>query len=66
MVAAVRSGQSLRAVAKKFGVAVATVAHWVKVAKDERLDRVDFTDRSRAPHKTRRTGVNLEDLVLQT
>ena len=49
MVAAVWGKQSLRAVAKKFGVAVATVAHWVEVAKDERLDRVDFSDRSRAP-----------------
>jgi hypothetical protein len=65
MVAAVRRGQSLRAVAKKFGVAVATVAYWVEVAKDERLDRIDFTDRSRAPHKTRRTDIGLEDLVLQ-
>ncbi len=61
-----RRGQSLRAVAKKFGVAVATVAHWVERAKGQRLDRVDFADRSRAPHKTRRTEVALEDLVLQT
>src|SRR5438105_12108913 len=66
MVAAVRRGQPLRAVAKKFGVAVATVAHWVERAKDQRLDRVDFSDRSRTPHKTRRTEVTVEDLVLQT
>ena len=66
MVAAVRRGQPLRAVAKKFGVAVATVAHWVERAKGQRLDRVDFSDRSRAPHKTRRTKITLEDLVLQT
>src|SRR5215212_6281554 len=66
MVAAVRRGQSLRVVAKKFGVAVATVAHWVDVAKDQRLDRVDFTDRSRAPHKTRRTAISVEDVVLKT
>src|ERR1700728_2626112 len=66
MVAAVRRGQPLRAVAKKFGVGVATVTHWVERAKGQRLDRVDFSDRSRAPHKTRRTQIALEDLVLQT
>ena len=66
MVAAVRRGQSLRAVADKFGVGVATVAHWVERAKGQRLDRVDWSDRSRAPHKTRRTDTTLEDLVLKT
>jgi len=66
MVAAVRRGQPLRAVAKEFGVAVATVAHWVERAKGQRLDRVDFSDRSRAPHQPRRTEITLEDLVLQT
>jgi hypothetical protein len=66
MVASVRRGQSLRAVAEKFAVAVATVAHWVERAKGQRLDRVDFSDRSCAPHKTRRTDTSLEDLVLQT
>jgi hypothetical protein len=66
MVAAVRRGQSLRAVAAKFAVGVATVAHWVERAKGQRLDRVDFADRSRAPHQTRRTATSLEDLVLQT
>src|SRR5262245_36748507 len=66
MVAAVRRGQPLRAVAKKFGVGVATVAHWVERAKGQRLVRVDFSTRSRAPHKTRRTQIALEDRVLQT
>lgn len=65
MVAAVRRGQSLRAVADKFAVGVATVAHWVERAKGQRLDRVDWSDRSRAPHKTRRTDTSLEDLVLK-
>ena len=66
MVAAVRAGQSLRAVAKKFGVGVATVAHWVERAGDQRLDRVDFGDLSRAPHKTRRTDTALEELIVRT
>src|SRR5438093_3672791 len=66
MVSAVRRGQSLRAVAHAFGVGVATVVHWVERAKGQRLDRVDWSDRSRAPHRTRRTGIPLEDLVLKT
>jgi hypothetical protein len=66
MVKAARGGQSLRAVAIKFGVSVGTVAHWVKRAKDQRLDRVDWSDRSCAPHKSRRTDTLLEDRVLQT
>jgi len=66
MVAAVRRGQSLRAVAREFAVGVATVAHWVERAKDRRLDRVDWSDRPRTPHQTRRTDTSLEDLVLKT
>jgi hypothetical protein len=65
MVAAVRRGQSLRVVASQFGVGVATVSHWVKRATGQRLDRVDWSDRSRAPHQTRRTETPLEDLVLK-
>jgi putative transposase len=65
MVRAVRRGQSLRAVAEKFGVGVATVASWVKRAKGQRLDRVEWSDRSRAPHTTRRTNTAREDLVLK-
>lgn len=65
MVSAVRRGQSLRAVAAKFAVGVATVAHWLERAKGQRLNRVDFLDRSCAPHKTRRTDPSVEDLVLQ-
>ena len=66
MVAAVRAGQSQREVAKKFGVGVATVAHWVERAKGRRLDRVDFSDRSRAPHKTRRTATAVEEMIVKT
>jgi hypothetical protein len=65
MVAAVRRGQSLRAVAGRFRVGVATVAYWVQRAKGQRLDRVDWSDRSCAPHQTRRTETSLEDLVLK-
>ena len=65
MVAAARRGQSLHAVARRFGVGVATVSHWVERAKGQRLDRVDWSDRSRGPHKTRRTETSVEDLVLK-
>jgi putative transposase len=65
MVAAVRKGRSLRAVARQFGVGVATVACWVQRAEGRRLDRVDWSDRPSAPHKTRRTGTALEDRVLR-
>jgi len=64
MVAAVRAGQPMRAVARRFGVGVATVVHWVGRAKGRRLDRVDWSDRSSAPHQTRRTDPLLEDRVL--
>jgi putative transposase len=66
MVAAVRRGRPLRAVARQFAVGVATVAHWVERAKGQRLDRVDWSDRLRTPHQTRRTDTSLEDLVLKT
>src|SRR5439155_12687053 len=65
MVAAVRRGQSLRAVARQFAVGVATVAYWVERAKGQRLDRVDWSDLPRTPHKTRRTDTSLEDLILK-
>src|SRR5262245_25589441 len=65
MVAAVRRGQSLRAVARQFGVGVATVCHWVQRARGQRLDRVDWLDRSDAPRQTRRTATPLEDRVLK-
>src|SRR5262245_15220859 len=66
MVEAVRRGQSLRAVAREFAVGVATVVHWVERAKGQRLDRVDWSDRSHSPHKTRRTDTAVEDRVLKT
>jgi transposase len=65
MVAAVRQHQSLRTVARRFGVSISTVVYWVQRAKGQRLDRVDWTDRSRAPHHTQRTADELEEQVLR-
>jgi transposase-like protein len=46
MVRAVRSGESVRVVAREFGVSVSTVALWVERARGKRLHRVDFSDRA--------------------
>ena len=42
----------------------ATVHHWVQHAQDQRLDRVDWHDRSRAPRHPPRTAAAIEDQVL--
>lgn len=64
MVAAVRAGQSQRAVAKSFGVSLATVQLWLRRADGERLDRVDWSDRSSTRHHVSRLDPGLEDLIL--
>ena len=63
MAAAVRRGASLRAVARRFGVMLSTV-WWVRHAGTRRLDRVNWSDRSRRPHRLRRTSRAVEDAVL--
>ena len=66
MVAAVRRGHSLRAVARQFHVSLLTVQRWVQRAAGHRLDRVDFRDRPAGPkHAPGRTSRGLEDLVLR-
>src|SRR3954447_3923503 len=65
MVAAVRRGETFRAVARRFHVGVATVAYWVRRAGDKRLDRVDWRDRPSTPQRTQRTARALEDQVLR-
>jgi transposase-like protein len=64
MVEAVRSGQTQHEVAREFHVSPSTVNRWVRHAHGRRLDRVDWSDRSRAPHTTQRTAAAIEDLVL--
>ena len=64
MVAAVRSGVTQRAVAKRFAVALCTVQRWVKRANGQRLDRVDWSSRCRAPKSTGRTDPAIEQQVL--
>lgn len=64
MVNLIRSGLSFRTVARRFRVSVGTVHTWVRRAADQRLDRVDFSDRSHAPRHSRRTKAAVEDSVV--
>lgn len=64
MVAAVRAGRSQRSVARSFRVSLATVQFWLARAGDERLDRVDWSDRPSIRERTSRIPVDLEDLIL--
>jgi transposase len=49
----VRSGRSYRVAARKGQVSVATVALWMKRARDRPLSEVDWADRSHRPHRLR-------------
>lgn len=65
MVAAVGRGSSMRRVAARFGVALATVQYWVHRAGSCRLDRVDFSDYPRGPQRpANKTCWEIEELVL--
>jgi hypothetical protein len=64
MVAQVRAGRAMRAVARTFHVSLLTVQRWVDRAQDHRLDRVDWADRSPIPKTVHRTPRETENLVL--
>jgi len=65
MVSAVRRGASVRAVARRFGVAHSTVECWVGRATGQRLDRVDFGTRRRGPRRpANKVTPEVEQLVL--
>jgi hypothetical protein len=66
MVAAVRKGITIYEVAKRFGVARATVRRWVARAGGQRRDRVDWADRKPGRcQPVNKTRVRLEGLVLR-
>jgi hypothetical protein len=64
IVAAVRGGQSQHRVAQEFHVSQSTVHHWVHHARGQRLDRVDWHNRTHATRTSSRTDPAIEDLVL--
>lgn len=60
-VKAVRKGESMRAVARRFGVALGTVQRWVKRAGDQPLKTVEWASRPTAPRRVaNKTEASLE------
>jgi len=64
MVAEVRAGASMRAVARAHAVSLSTVQWWYRRARDRALDRVEWSDRPPLAERIHRTDSALEDLVL--
>src|SRR5512135_3169620 len=64
IVAAVRRGRSQHDAARQFHVTQSMVHHWVQQAQGQRLDRVDWHDRSHTPRAPHRTEADIEELVL--
>jgi putative transposase len=66
MVAAVRSGQPQRAVARAFSVSLATVQFWLARAGDKALDQVDWEDGSHRPAQhPRETPEHIQKQVIE-
>jgi transposase-like protein len=66
MVAAVRRGEGIPAVARRFAVSPAVVSKWVSRARGCRLDRVNFSDQPRGPRTPwNRTAATTERAILQ-
>lgn len=66
MVSMVRNGLSPRAVARELRVALSTVQRWVARAKDDVLDRVDWSDRPVGCRvSAKRTKPRIESRVLK-
>lgn len=64
MVAEVRAGASMRAVAQAHDVRLFTVQWWCRRAGELPLDRVDWKDRPPIARRIHRTESGVEDLVL--
>ncbi len=64
MIAAVRAGSSMRAVARAHAVSLSTVQWWARRAGELALDRVDWSNRSPLAEKIQRTDSAVEDFVL--
>lgn len=64
MIEAVRSGESMRSVSRRFKVALPTIQRWIKRAEGRELDVVDWSSGASVPHRTRRTPGFKEDWVI--
>lgn len=64
MVAEARKGGSMRSVATRFGVSLATVQRWVTHADGQRLDRVDWSGRRGGRRAAQATATSVEDTIL--
>jgi hypothetical protein len=65
VVAAVRRGQTQRAVARRFGVGLGHLQYWLARTHGQKLDRVDWADQSHAPRQQgRQTHVSLQRRML--
>ena len=66
MIQAIRSGESIRNVAKQFDVSKATVERWIARTKGKRLDRIDWSDQPDGPPRPgNRSSEELEQCVLK-
>jgi len=54
----------MRAVARQVRTSLDTVQRWVRRAGDQRLDRVEWSDRPPVAHTIRRTSSPMEDLIM--
>jgi hypothetical protein len=67
MITSVRKGRSMRSVAKKHGVSLATVQKWVQRAAGLPLSKVDLGDRVRGPKEpSNRTPGVTRKLIIRT
>ena len=65
MVAAVRRGQTHRAVARRFGVGLGHLQYWLARTRGQKLARVDWADQSHAPRRHgRQTNLNVQRRIL--
>src|SRR5206468_2568640 len=65
MVAAVRRGQTQRAVARRFGVGLGHLQYWLARTRGQKLERVDWSDQSHAPRQQgRQTKASLQRRIL--
>jgi transposase-like protein len=64
IVSAARKGESIRTIARRFNIGLATAHLWIHRAGKRRLNRVDWNNHAPVAHFTCRSSKEIEDLVL--